>query len=132
MSPDDEPNNQRDEQVTNMDVRQPFSRSRSNTIVSADVQNGYHWLEGCYEHIFTCMTLLKHAQHTKGGLHIGWLDIRDAFGSVSHQLLTHILKEIGPSPEQALGVFRDMYEDVSFAVDTDGASTGEIPLKAGG
>ncbi|VDP52388.1 unnamed protein product [Soboliphyme baturini] len=85
---------------------------RSSVIVSADVQKGFDRVRAA------------------AMLHIGWLDVRDAFGSVPHDLLTRILKETGLL-EQAQGVFRDMYENASFAVDTEGASTGEIPLKAG-
>ena len=47
--------------------------------------------EGCYEHTYIFKSLVGQARRNKKKLCVVWLDIRNAFGSVSHSTILHTL-----------------------------------------
>ena len=58
-------------------------------------QKGFLPYDGCAEHSFVLRSILDDSRRSKRNVLIAWLDLRDAFGSVSHDLLLLMMSRLG-------------------------------------
>ncbi len=66
-------------------------------------QKGFFPTDGCAEHTFLMESLLSDSKRRRKVLRIAWLDLSNAFGSVSHALLWKMMERLQiPSPFIAL------------------------------
>ena len=77
-------------------------------------QNGFLPMEECAEHCFFMENLLCDTKRRKKDLRIMWLDLKNAFGTVSHELLRLMMQRLGvPTP------FIDICQEISAGSSTD-------------
>ena len=94
-------------------------------------QMGFLTFDGCVEHNFLLQALLTDSRRSKEDLMFAWLDLRDAFGSVPHELLTLMMERLGLSGK-IVDVVRDIYKGSTIAVRTGRSSyTAPIPQNRG-
>ena len=93
-------------------------------------QKGFIPGEGCLEHSFLVRSMMEDARCKRRSLHFVWFDLRNAFGSIPHELLWFSLRSIGV-PDEVASILMDIYEGSSFKVQTAGGLTEEIPQEWG-
>ena len=93
-------------------------------------QKGFIPGEGCLEHSFLVRSMMEDARRKRRPLHLVWFDLRNAFGSVPHELLWFSLRSVGV-PDEVASILMDVYEGSSFKVRTAGGLTEEIPQERG-
>ena len=80
-------------------------------------QKGFLPYDGCAEHSFVLRSILNDSRRAKRNVLVAWLDLRDAFGSVSHELLLLIMSRLGLNG-RIIDVVRDIYAGSTIAVKT--------------
>ncbi|KRZ01125.1 Retrovirus-related Pol polyprotein from type-1 retrotransposable element [Trichinella pseudospiralis] len=63
------------------------SWARANGLISLEAQKGFQPADGTSEHNFVMEVAIQEARRTNAQLAISWLDISNAFGTVSHQVV---------------------------------------------
>ncbi|MCP4502646.1 MAG: hypothetical protein GY822_22080, partial [Deltaproteobacteria bacterium] len=64
----------------------------NNNYIQRNIQKGFmKWVCGCLDHTFSLWETLKHAKHNKRSIVTSWIDLKNAYGSVSHNLIQYIL-----------------------------------------
>ena len=48
-------------------------------------------VNGCVEHVVVVQEIIQHAKKNHKEMHITWFDLADAFGSVPHMLIPHVM-----------------------------------------
>ncbi len=86
--------------------------------------------EGCYEHTFILQSLVLDAKRHNKNLCMAWLDLRNAFGSVSHDVILVTLSHLGV-PDSVVNLIKNIYTNASTEVRTSAGVTPGIPIKAG-
>lgn len=71
--------------------------------------------EGCHEHTFTLQSVVADCKRNRKNCFFAWLDLRNAFGSVSHDAIYVTLKHMGFS-EQLIDLVKDIYTDAETVV----------------
>jgi hypothetical protein len=87
-------------------------------------------INGCCEHSARLCYLITHAMAKKRKLYIAALDCRDAFGSVSHQLLNKNLEKLGV-PKRLKNLIMDSYKDSQVRIWSNGKASEPISIKKG-
>ena len=64
-----------------------LTRWSNDTGILSDKQKSARSSEGCYEHTFMLKSIVADARRRNQKLCIAWLDLRNAFGSASHQVI---------------------------------------------
>ena len=65
----------------------------SNSYVETSIQKaGIPGFPGCLEHVSTIWSRLKQAKAERGDLHVVWLDLANAYGSVPHRFIQFALE----------------------------------------
>ena len=77
---------------------------------SSPAQKGFLALDGCAEHNFLLRSMLTDSQRRRRNLILAWLDIREAFPSVSHHLMLFLMERFGLS-----GSVLQVVQDISTA-----------------
>ena len=88
-------------------------------------QKGSMPRNGLQEHVFCLKTNISDFLHTSGHLFVGFVDIRDAFGSIDHAFMLHEL-ETAKYPDAFLRLTKDIYTDSTFQVKTSNGITAPI------
>ncbi|KRZ00723.1 Retrovirus-related Pol polyprotein from type-2 retrotransposable element R2DM [Trichinella zimbabwensis] len=89
--------------------------ARANGLISSEAQKGFQPADGTSEHNFVMEVAIQEARRTNAQLAISWLDISNAFGTVSHQVLFSLLERYGLDPLH-LGFIKNLYTDATIAV----------------
>jgi len=103
----------------------------SNDIIDSTLQKGF--LTGIYgtmEYIFTVSTLIDHARSNGLPVSMTFIDLRNAFGSISHQLVSDILAHL-KIPECVRLYVKDAYTHLQAYVSTKEWSTPYFPITRG-
>jgi hypothetical protein len=59
-----------------------------NNYIDVSLQKAYlEGINGCIEHIHVLHQIIQDAKARKRTVHISWIDLADAFGSISHELI---------------------------------------------
>lgn len=104
--------------------------SIDNNLLS-DVQKSARPSEGCYEHTFILQSLVLDAKRLGEDLFLSWLDLKNAFGSVPHDVIQITLHHLGV-PEGIVDLIKNIYTNASTEVNTpSGTTPPTIPLLAG-
>ncbi len=81
-------------------------------------QKGFLPMEGCVEHSIVMESLLCDAKRRRKDVRILWLDLKNAFGSVSHDLLWFMLMKLEVS-EPFIAICQEIYADSSQRIRTN-------------
>ena len=93
-------------------------------------QKGFVPGEGCLEHSFLVRSMMEDARRRHRPLYLVWFDLRNAFGSVPHDLIWFSMRKLGV-PEEAVSILMDIYAESTFAVQTAEGATEDIPQARG-
>ena len=93
-------------------------------------QKGFLPMEGCAEHSFTMESIIADAKRRRKDLRILWLDLRNAFGSVPHDLLWLMMNKL-KVPVQFIEVCKEVYAGSSQRIRCKEGFTNDIQLKVG-
>ena len=94
-------------------------------------QEGFLPYDGCAEHSFIMRSVLNDSRRSKHNLLLAWLDLRDAFGSVSHELMLLMMSRLGLCGK-TLDIIADIYDGSTIAIRTGKESyTADIPQQRG-
>lgn len=99
-------------------------------------QKGILAQDGCSEHNLIITSALEHVNRfnlnrtKKSELHICYLDLADAFGSVSHELIFFVLEKLGCDPK-TIYLLKDMYKDASSYYICGDIKTSPVPIVKG-
>ena len=85
-------------------------------------------MEGCTKHCFLMESLLCDAKRRRKDMCILWLDLRNAFGSVSHELLWFMMRQL-EVPSTFIDICSEIYPESSQRVQCEAGSTEDIPLR---
>ena len=88
-----------------------------DTSAFSDAQKGFLAFDGCAEHNFLLRSIMTDSRRRKKDVLLTWLDLRDAFGSVPHQLMLLLMGRLGLSGT-VLDVVRNIYSHSTIAVRT--------------
>ena len=80
-------------------------------------QKGFLAYDGCAEHNFLLRSVMVEARRNKRNLLLAWLDLKDAFGSVPHDLILLLMKRLGLSGS-AIDIIKDIYSQSTIAIRT--------------
>jgi hypothetical protein len=72
--------------------------------------------EGCHEHSFTLQSVVADCKRNQKNCFLAWLDLRNAFGSISHTIYT-TLQHMG-FPNSLIRLIKDIYTDATTIVKT--------------
>ena len=86
--------------------------------------------EGCYEHTYILQSLVLDAKRHKKNLLPAWLDLRNAFGSIPHDVITITLSHLGVT-DSVVNLVKNVYTNASTEVRTPTGTTPSIPINAG-
>ena len=90
----------------------------ANGIIDSSLQKGFlTGINGTMEHIFAVSTLIDHACSNGLPVSMTFIDLRNAFGSISHQLVNDILAHL-KIPEFVRLYIRDAYTHLQAYVST--------------
>ncbi|KAL5509843.1 hypothetical protein EMCRGX_G005280 [Ephydatia muelleri] len=80
-------------------------------------QKGFLAYDGCAEHNFLLRSVMVEARRNKRNLLLAWLDLKDAFGSVPHDLILLSMKRLGLSGS-AIDIINNIYYQSTIAIRT--------------
>ena len=100
-----------------------------NNLLS-DCQKSARPTEGCYEHSFILHSLTGDAKRLQKNVFLAWLDFKNAFGSVSHDVIKITLKHLG-IPDGIVDLVNNIYTNATTEVRTANGTTPPIPILAG-
>ena len=104
---------------------------RENNVINTSIQKDFITsLPGVYEHIYSLSAILQDATSTKKPLMITFLDLKNAFGSVPHQLLFDMLRAV-KVPSTLLSYVKSFYSKLFVIVTTKNWETLPIPFHRG-
>ena len=93
--------------------------------VASKSQKGFMPVNGCHEHLFIAQSILNSTRRRKKPLYMTYYDLKDAFGSIPHELI-HVVLKAQRLPQQVLEIVNDLYKGASFCVMTKEGCTGRI------
>ena len=103
--------------------------SIDNNLLSSS-QKSARPTEGCYEHTFILQSLVLDAKRHQKNIFLAWLDLRNAFGSIPHDVITLSLSHLGV-PDSVVNLVKNIYTNATTEVRTPNVSTPNIPIHAG-
>ena len=102
----------------------------SNNLLSSQ-QKSARPSEGCHEHTFTLQSVVADCKRNRKNCFFAWLDLRNAFGSVSHDAIYVTLKHMG-FPPHFINLVKDIYTDAETVVKlSKDQETDPIKVNAG-
>ena len=93
-------------------------------------QKGSMPRSGLHEHVFCVKTNISDFLHSGGQLYVGFVDLKDAFGSIDHAHMLRELQSIG-LPDMFIRLTRDIYRNSTFQVKTERGITVPITREKG-
>ena len=102
----------------------------TNDLMSAE-QKCARPAEGCHEHTFTLQSIVADCKRNQKNCFLAWLDLKNAFGSISHEVIYTTLSHMG-FPSSLIDLIKDIYTNASTTVKTSKLDeTDSIPIHAG-
>ena len=101
----------------------------ANNLLS-DCQKSARPSEGCYEHTFLLQSLVLDAKRLQKNVFLAWLDLRNAFGSVPHDVIETTLSHLG-IPPSVVQLIKNVYTDAHTVVRTPAGETAAVPILSG-
>ena len=104
---------------------------RANDVIDTSVQKGFvTGLPGVFEHIYTLSAVMQDALTNQKPLMMTFLDLKNAFGSVSHQLIFDMLTAV-KVPSVFLHYIQSFYSQLSVTIISKSWETAPIPFRRG-
>jgi hypothetical protein len=89
-----------------------------NKYLDPSAQKAYiEGINGCVEHIQVIQEVIQHAKANHKTVHISWFDLVDAFGSLSHMLIPHVMNHYH-LPREISNYIQNMYSKLQGRVKT--------------
>ena len=101
-----------------------------DTGVMSPSQKGFLPMEGCLEHNHLLTSVFQDSRRRRRPVYLTWLDLKDAYGSVPHEILFKIMEMAGLRGT-TLEVVRDFYTNTSTTVRNKTSTTDPISIKRG-
>ena len=102
-----------------------------NKCCDTTIQKGFLTkISGCLDHNQTLLDLARESISAKEDVHLLWLDLQNAFGSVKHNLIRAAL-ECYNIPPSLVNLVNNMYECCYFIVQTNDWETKAIQVEIG-
>ena len=90
----------------------------SNKYLDPTAQKAYiEGINGSVEHVTVIQEIIQHAKLNHKTVHLTWFDLEDAFGSVSHMLIPHVMNHYF-IPTQISNYITNMYSKLVGKVHT--------------
>ena len=103
----------------------------ANSFIDTTVQKGgIPGVPGCVEHIGVVTQLVREARESKGDLVVLWLDLKNAYGSIPHQLVELTLQKY-QVPEKLLQLIKGYYSNFQLRFTTNDFVTEWHKLEVG-
>ena len=103
----------------------------SNNIIDKTLQKAFiPGIDGCREHTLVNAELVKDARKYERSLYLTSLDLRDAFGSTSHDLMLFLLRW-ARVPESLCSYVSDFLQRLRTRVHTKQWTTTDVPIRVG-
>ena len=96
----------------------------------SSAQRGFLPFEGCAEHSFLLRSALEDSKCCNKDITIVWLDLRNAFGSVPHDIMWDMMARLNII-SHVTDICKDIYEASSQSIKTINGNTPLIPLIRG-
>ena len=96
----------------------------------SDSQKSARPSEGRHEHIFILQSLLLDAKRLQKNVCLAWLDLRNAFGSVPHDVVKITLSHLGV-PQSLVDLISNVYTGATTVIRTPAGDTSNIPILSG-
>jgi hypothetical protein len=96
----------------------------------SDSQSGFRPDRSCLQQNLYVTSVIEDAQHFKRNLYITYIDFANAFGSVGHAQLAHILQAVG-LPQDAIDIIRELYAGASTRLSVPAGLTEPVPITRG-
>ena len=91
----------------------------TNKYLDPTAQKAYiQGINGCVEHVQVLQEVIQHAKSNNKTAHITWFDLIDAFGSLSHMLISHVLNHYH-LPGRIVSYINNMYSKLKGKVKTE-------------
>ena len=74
-------------------------------------------MNGCVEHVVVVQEVIQNAKLNRQRLHVSWLDLEDAFGSVPHALIPYVMAYYN-IPKQIIAYIISLYTKLKGKVYT--------------
>ncbi len=100
------------------------------TGVASKSQKGFMPVNGCHEHLFLAQSILQTSRRAKKPLYMTYYDLKNAFGSIPHELIHAVLRQQG-LPDQVREIVADLYDGATFCVATKEGCTDTIEIQRG-
>ena len=108
-------------------VAKLYHTLESTRSLSFMIKNGYldpsaqkafiQGVNGCVEHVQVIQEVIQHAKNNNKTVHITWFDLIDAFGSLSHMLIPHVLQHYH-LPNKIIIYINNMYKQLKGRIKT--------------
>ena len=103
----------------------------ANNIIDPSTQKGFlSGIPGVIEHIFTTSAILSNAKTNGLPLYMTFLDLSNAFGSISHQLIADMLKHIC-IPTPVISYISNAYSQLKGFASSPNWTTNVFPIERG-
>ena len=104
---------------------------RQNSIINTTTQKGFlTGMNGVMEHVASMSAIIENARNMQCPLYITFLDLANAFGSISHQLINDMLVHI-QLPASIIGYLKDLYSKLQAFVSTPDWNTDTFSIQRG-
>lgn len=108
-----------------------ISFSLKNKIIDTRTQKGFiEAMNGCGQHSLKLQHLIEQQRKAHRALHIAWLDVENAYGSVRQELLKFTLERYN-FPLPWTRYILNYYNDLKINVNYENNKTADIPFKVG-
>ena len=115
---------------TGMLAKRLLSECTSEGLVSAEQKGFMPESEGCLENVFLLDDAIHEARSDHKDLVVTWLDLTNAFGSVSHKLIERVMAQIG-LPREFRDIVSDLYCDAYCSVKSSRGLTRPLAIERG-
>lgn len=103
----------------------------TNNFIDTKVQKAFiNGINGCIEHNITLQEVICHAKSNKKTAHITFFDLADAFGSVSHSLITDSMRRFD-MPENITNYIKCLYSRLNGSVKGQNWTSNTFTFKKG-
>ena len=103
----------------------------TNDIIDSSIQKGFlKGINGTMEHIFSVTSIIEHAKSNGLPVSISFLDLRNAFGSVAHNLIADVLDHVNV-PSAIRCYIASAYSQLNAFVNTKTWSTPSFAITRG-
>jgi hypothetical protein len=104
---------------------------KDNKLLDVELQKAFlKHINGTLDHTFVVSEIMRHARLSQKTVHLTWFDLKDAFGSVPHDLICHTLRR-NNFPDEIVAYISNLYGSLQGEVVTPNWSSKFFQFKRG-